>query len=52
MAKAARASRRHAKQAKMRFDRPSFIQPEQRQTLGVLAKDTDELYAAVSMLSP
>ena len=50
LAKAARASRRHAKQAKTRLDRLSFIQPEQLQTLGVLAKDTDELYAAVSTL--
>jgi kinetochore protein Mis12/MTW1 len=52
LAKAARASRRHAKQAKTRLDRLSFIQPEQLQTLGVLAKDTDELYAAVSTLPP
>lgn len=52
LAKAARASRRHAKQAKTRLDRLSFIQPEQLQTLGVLAKDTDELYATVSTLPP
>jgi kinetochore protein Mis12/MTW1 len=52
LAKAARASRRHAKQAQTRLDRLSFIQPEQLQSLGVLAKDTDELYAAVSTLPP
>ncbi len=36
----------------MRLDRLSFIQPEQLQTLHAVAKDTDELYAAVSTLAP
>lgn len=52
LAEAARASRRHAKQAQRRLDRLSFIQPEQLQTLLVLAKDTEELYSAVSTLPP
>jgi len=52
LAKAVRASRQHAKQAQSRLDRLSFIQPEQLQTLDVLAKDTDELYATVSTLPP
>ena len=52
LVRAARASRRHAKQAQTRLDRLSFIQPEQLQTLGALAKDTDELYATVSTLPP
>jgi kinetochore protein Mis12/MTW1 len=50
--KAARTSRRHTKQAQMRLDRLSFMQPEQLQTLRALAKDTDELHATVSALSP
>ncbi len=49
--KAARTSRRHAKQAQTRLDRLSFMLPEQLQTLRALAKDTDELYATVSTLS-
>jgi kinetochore protein Mis12/MTW1 len=52
LAKAVRASRRHAKQAQTRLDRLSFIQPEQLQTLLVLAKDTEGLYSAVSTLPP
>lgn len=52
LTKAARTSRRHTKQAQMRLDRLSFIQPEQLQTLRALAKDTDDLRATVSALPP
>jgi kinetochore protein Mis12/MTW1 len=52
LTKAARTSRRHTKQAQMRLNRLSFMQPEQLQTLRALAKDTDELHATVSALPP
>jgi kinetochore protein Mis12/MTW1 len=52
LTKAARTSRRHTKQAQMRLNRLSFMQPEQLQTLRALAKDTDGLHATVSALPP
>ncbi|KAH9955837.1 Mis12 protein-domain-containing protein [Russula dissimulans] len=50
LARATRASRRHAKQAQVRLDRLSFIQPDQLRALHGLTKDFDALYARESVL--
>jgi kinetochore protein Mis12/MTW1 len=52
LTKAARTSRRHAKQAQTRLDRLSFVQPDRLRALHDLATDVDALYAGVSALPP
>lgn len=52
LTKAARTSRRHAKQAQTRLDRLSFVQPDRLRALHGLATDVDALYARVSALPP
>ena len=52
LTKAARTSRRHAKQAQTRLDRLSFVQPDRLRALHDLATDVDTLCAGVSALPP
>lgn len=52
LTKAARASRRHARQAQARLDRLSFVQPDQLRTLHDLAADVNTLSTGVSALLP
>ena len=52
LTRAARASRRHAKQAQTRLDRLSFVQPDQLRALQAVAADFEQFYVGASSLPP
>jgi kinetochore protein Mis12/MTW1 len=52
LARAARASRRHAKQAQSRLERLAFLQPDRLRVLRALATDVNALYTGVAALPP